>query len=424
MQMKYIQTYEEVNIFGLFDSAGKSKLNAILDEINLSSWTRKDVGNSVLLTKKTYKNKDIQSIQIKLEVIKDVLYLGVKIKPKSPRTKLCKELFKILQARTLQFEFEDDIFRVSYDLGNDYIFNITKRIEIEEETIIDDLTFYLEHDFEELYSHMIKEYSSNEDAAKQNRKEMNDFFSSKEKFLKYFDKLVKLADSHKVETSDFYKLTNNINLLDPKIMIRFDFKESNILKKSKRHLILTDKLFKAFSLLDKGMRKIQSAYSSVNFDVYLKDRALFLNVRSSDDKTLKMLQDNKNSFYKYLLDLEDFAQNSITTELKQWSDKEDKSVFGGYSVQFNFQTLIATTEETTRLVEPLLICKGLINNGIMNAMRAAVDLIIKSDPNQNVNYKLSLTDRCLIVSISLNVKSTWQDTTRNAHDEEEGIFEN
>lgn len=421
--MNYLRTYEELSLFGLFDSPEQKKLKAIIKSINNLDWKISATGDDFVLIKKKIESKQLESIQIKIGLKNNLVSLQTSIKPVYPRTKVCKELFSILRSRPLQFDYDGEMFRVTYDLSQDYIFTILRNFGLDN-TTVDKITEYISHDFEGLYEHMIQMCIANNFISKQNQIDINNFFKSKLTLIYDFDTLTKISDKYTVDSSNIYKLTNKINLLNPKYIFKFQFQDSNILRRSTKHLILTEQLIKVFLLLDKGMRRIKRMFNSATFEVFLRDKAVFLNVRTSDEKALQEWEEDSELFYDYLIELEDHCQNSSIRKLEKWSNQKGAMVFDGYTFQFDFQKTIAEIEEAYRLTDSVLICKGLINDRIFKAMKMAVDLAQKAaSKRQDIEYKVSIGDKAILVTLALDVKGTWQDTTRKEQSAEERDFD-
>lgn len=406
--MNYLQTYEELGLFeelgllGLFHSPEKKRLKEIIKKIKSVDWTSSTLNGGYLLSKKNLKSKELESIKANITLKNNLISLQVMIKPVYPRTKLCKELFSILRARPLQFNFEDDIFRVTYDLTQDYVFTIVRNFTLDN-LAAEKIEKYIEHDFEGLYKHMIQMCVVNSFVSKQNRVDIDNFFKSKMALLDDFSLLIKIADKYLVDITDKYKLTNKINLLNPKFIFKFQFNDSNILTKSTKHLIITERLVKIFSLLDRGMRRIKRMFNTAQFEVFLKDKAVFLNVRSNDPRVLAEWEDDAETFYDYLIELEDHCQNSSIRQLEKWSKEKEKLVFDGYTFQFDFQSVIAEIEEAYRLSDSMSVFKGLINDRIFKAMKLVVDLGQKAQyKRQDILYKVSVSAKAIIVTLTVN----------------------
>lgn len=419
--MEHLQTYEELNLKNLFSSTNSRNIDDIISSINKTDWGVLKKGQSYELNKKIIKNKELENINIKLTLQKENLEILVSIVPKYPRTKVCKQIFNLIKFRPVIIDYNQQKLTIRYDVSDkDFNFKIKQTFKL---LSAKEINNFLKIDFEEVYSTLIEEWNINDLKERQNVKKINLFFSKKNKITSYFNDIKALSDSWRVEESEKYNLTKMIQLYNPKFEFLFKFEDSNFLRKSTKKLILTDTLIKSLDLLNSSMKKILKLSDTTLFEVFVSDKVLFVNVRNSDPETTKLWEQQQEEIFDYFIGLEDFSQSSSITVLRAYSPEEQKSIFAGYTVSFNFQSIIANIEQSYRIMQPMLLFKGLINQEILQALKKSIQSCRQLNADfEDIETKTIITDKQILITIELEVESTWQGTTRKEHLQDEMDF--
>lgn len=421
--MQHIRTYEELSLFGLFSSPEKRKLSELIKSLKGSNWLIKKTSDGYNLKDKSITNKEIKEVVCDIKVKDRNLELIATIVPVYPRTKICKEIFKILKARPLTIDFEGRKFTIRYEMSEDYSFKIKESISFNT-AVEDKFEIFLKTDFQALYEEILNSWKKNDLLHQKNSSDIKDFFSQKSELENILTPIKVLSDSLKVKMAESQQMTRNIQLLNPRIDFLFKFENSNFMRKSQKQLILTDKLVKSLDLLLLGMRRVSKASKTCQYDVFVSDKNLYIKVQDTDETTLKQWEEDQDSFYDYFIELEDYCQSSTIKVSKYYSKDLDKSVFNGYEISFNFQTIIASVEQSHRIFNPILIFKGMLDPNFFNAMKKSIACSKKIEKTfSNVDAKVLITDRRLIVNVELHVSGTWQDTTRKEQLQDEMDFE-
>jgi len=419
--MEHLQTYEELNLKNLFSSTNSRNIDDIISSINKTDWGVLKKGQSYELNKKIIKNKELENINIKLTLQKENLEILVSIVPKYPRTKVCKQIFNLIKFRPVIIDYNQQKLTIRYDVSDkDFNFKIKQTFKL---LSAKEINNFLKIDFEEVYSTLIEEWNINDLKERQNVKKINLFFSKKNKITSYFNDIKALSDSWRVEESEKYNLTKMIQLYNPKFEFLFKFEDSNFLRKSTKKLILTDTFIKSLDLLNSSMKKILKLSDTTLFEVFVSDKVLFVNVRNSDPETTKLWEQQQEEIFDYFIGLEDFSQSSSITVLRAYSPEEQKSIFAGYTVSFNFQSIIANIEQSYRIMQPMLLFKGLINQEILQALKKSIQSCRQLNADfEDIETKTIITDKQILITIELEVESTWQGTTRKEHLQDEMDF--
>lgn len=275
----------------------------------------------------------------------------------------------------------------------------------------------------DLFDALMAEVDRNDKRHRQNTSRINRFFMNFNDFSRALGPVHARTRSCRVERIQSHQMTAKMRLLDPTIRFTFDTGPQNILADSDKHLMVDRRLVNALRCAAIGCRRVAGRHPGAKLSVSLEDKALWVSCTHDDEAVLARWSRSEDAVADEFVELHDLSREMSVERVRALSGRGG-IVFAGYSLCFRFQQVLAQVRERHRLASPLLLSEGSPDAACLETMRLAVDACERlSASYPGHRFSVLATGGALIVEAKIAVEPTWQDTTAEEQDRDEGRLE-